>query len=406
MPTVSVIIPCYNQGQFVDDAVNSVLVQSYQDFEIIIVNDGSTDFLTNDLLSGYLKPKTRVITTENKGLAGARNTGISKAAGQFILPLDADDMIEPRYMEQAVSALEENPQVGIVYGGATLFGGVDTEWTLPNFTIERMLVDNIIYCSAFFRKEDWQAVGGYDTQMIYGWEDYEFWLGLIELGREVVKLSENQFCYRVASDSMIRSKEKWQKIAMFKRIYLKHQDLISKHIDVWINELLETRDLYHSSRLYVDCGAGISDTSSVMRKIEQGSRLITFDLCAYESIAVLRFDPVDTYCVVEIEKVRLRYLTGEVMVVENFQTNAAYQEDGVLLFDTRDPQLFFPTLTSEMLQGLSEVLIELRFVALADQALEYILRYQKGIISGGKGLKSKMKSSTKSFFSSLASPGK
>ena len=90
MPKISVIIPCYNQGQYVDEAVQSVLAQTYDDFEIIIVNDGSTDEFTNTLLSGYNNQKIKVITTSNQGLSEARNSGIRASAGEHILPPDAD----------------------------------------------------------------------------------------------------------------------------------------------------------------------------------------------------------------------------------------------------------------------------------------------------------------------------
>ena len=91
MMKVSVIIPCYNQGQYIEEAVKSVLAQTYQNFEIIIVNDGSTDEFTNKLLSDYDKQKTKVLHTDNQGLASARNNGIKVAKGKYILPLDADE---------------------------------------------------------------------------------------------------------------------------------------------------------------------------------------------------------------------------------------------------------------------------------------------------------------------------
>ena len=185
MATVSVIIPCYNQGQFVDEAVISVLDQGVEDLEIIIINDGSTDPYTNDILSDYKRENVTVIVTDNNGLAAARNTGIEVATGKYILPLDADDKIGQGYVEKAVSLLEKNPDLGIVYCQASLFGAVETDWDLPVYSLEAMLIDNVIFCSAFFRREDWLEVGGYDVGMIYGWEDYSFWLSLIERDREV-----------------------------------------------------------------------------------------------------------------------------------------------------------------------------------------------------------------------------
>ena len=189
MPKVSVIIPCFNQGAFLDEAVDSVLAQTFVDLEIIVVNDGSTDASTRHKLNTYRRDKTRVVTTDNQGLAAARNNGIAAAAGDYILPLDADDRIAPRYIEEAVAVLEAEPDTGIVYCQARLFGAVEADWLLPPYSIDEMLRDNVIFCSALFRRADWEPVGGYDTGMVYGWEDYEFWLSLIERGKAVRRQS-------------------------------------------------------------------------------------------------------------------------------------------------------------------------------------------------------------------------
>ncbi len=380
MATVSVIIPCYNQGQFVDEAVNSVLEQGFEDIEIIIINDGSTDSFTNHLLEGYDRANVRVIFTKNNGLAAARNGGIKAATGKYILPLDADDKIGPGYIEKAVDLLEKNSDLGIVYCRASLFGAVETDWDLPEYSLERMLIDNIIFCSAFFRREDWLAVGGYDVGMIYGWEDYSFWLSLIERGRQVYQIPEPLFIYRVASDSMVRSKEKWQKIEMFKRIFKRHQDLFSNNIEVWINALLDTRDVYYTSRLYVDCGEGLSDEKSVSRKIEHGTREIVFNVCDYNSIAALRFDPVDTYAILDLEKVILRYGSGKERIVQSFQCNELYADGSILIFDTEDPQCCFSELAPVDLKDVSEIVVYIRFQALAQSALEYLVEYQREMI--------------------------
>ena len=380
MPTVSVIIPCYNQGEFVDEAVESVLAQSYRDFEIIIVNDGSTDTLTNALLATYCREKTRVIVTANMGLAAARNNGIAAASGKYILPLDADDRIGPTYLEQAVAVLDGEPQVGIVYCHAMLFGAVATPWQLPPYSLERMLLDNLIFCSAFFRREDWQAFGGYDPGMIYGWEDYDFWLGLIEKGRKVVRLEDTLFYYRVASDSMVRSKEKWQKVAMFRRIYERHQQLFSENIESWIHILVDAKDKYFTSRLYVDCGAGISDQSSVGRKIEHGTRRIVFDLSRFSGISALRFDPVDTWAVLKIFSIRIGLRSGEEQEVTAMESNALYSHEGRLFFDSCDSQCFFPHLEMSAAADFVSLTVDLEFVALGEAALQEIVGHQKGLL--------------------------
>jgi O-antigen biosynthesis protein len=121
MPKISVIIPCFNQGQYVDGAVNSVLNQTFQDFEIIIVNDGSTDEFTVKKLHDYLKPKTRVIHTENRGLAAARNKGYQSSKGEFIQFLDADDTILPSKFEEQLNVFNRFPEIEVCYSDYKIY---------------------------------------------------------------------------------------------------------------------------------------------------------------------------------------------------------------------------------------------------------------------------------------------
>ncbi len=373
MATVSVIIPCYNQGHLLDEAVESVLNQTLQDFEIIIINDGSTDPFTNALLADYRKDKTTVLHTGNQGLAAARNNGIRQATGRYILPLDADDRIGPEYLEKAVQVLDSHADIGIVYCRARLFGAVETEWNLPAYSLSEMLQDNLIFCTALFRRSDWQMVNGYDPGMVYGWEDYDFWLSLIEKGRQVYQIPEYLFFYRVASDSMVRSKEKWQKVAMFKRIFERHPALFQQNIEVWIERLLIARERYHTSRLYIDSGSGISDSSSIGRKIEQGTTDISFRAVEGQNIKTLRFDPVDTFAVVEIKAIILENDAGRrELSVDTLTGNHCLRERNTLYFDTADPQIFLGCTPNE-LSGLKEVRVSLRFWALGEEALVLIV---------------------------------
>ncbi|MGA7277376.1 MAG: glycosyltransferase family A protein, partial [Desulfocapsaceae bacterium] len=272
MAKVSVVIPCFNQGAYLDEAVQSVLQQSYADLEIIIVNDGSTDALTIEQCNSYQESRIHTLNTDNQGLAAARNKGIAAAEGTYILPLDADDRIAAKYLEEAVAVLDSDPDIGIVYCKARLFGAVETDWGLPPYSLKEMLKNNVIFCSALFRKTDWELVGGYDAGMVYGWEDYDFWLSLIERNRGVKQLSGTYFFYRVSPDSMVRSKEKWQKIEMFKRIYQRHTQFIGEHIEIWIDAVLEFNEPTLTSRLYVNCGRGIEDRDSVARHIVSSTK--------------------------------------------------------------------------------------------------------------------------------------
>lgn len=238
MPLVSIVIPCYNHGIYINDALNSALSQTFNDYEIIIVNDGSTDPYTNDMLKKIDSPKTQVITTKNQGLVSARNTGIAAAKGELILPLDSDDKIYPTYLEKAVRVFQEDPSIGIVYCKARLFGAKKGAWDLPEFTLEELLHRNIFYVGSFFYKKDWHKVNGYNPNMVYGWEDWDFWLSLIELGIKPYKINEILFCYRVRKNSMAQNMTKEIQIKMRSQIFRNHQQLYANNIETIFERMI------------------------------------------------------------------------------------------------------------------------------------------------------------------------
>ena len=235
MPKVSIIIPCYNHGDYLNDAVESALDQTLQDFEVIIVNDGSTDASTIKQINAYDNPLIKVINIDNSGVSTARNTGIEKARSPYILPLDADDKIGNNYCKYAVDILDKNSSVGIVYCQAGNFGKKDGKWDLPKFSIQRMLSANIIFSAGFFRKSDWEKVGGYNSNMVHGLEDYDFWLSILGLGREVYQIPEIMFYYRmhkVKSHSRSKRMDNYQRIEAQQQIFQNQKELYTHHVDV------------------------------------------------------------------------------------------------------------------------------------------------------------------------------
>ena len=259
-PKVSVIVPCFNHGEYIDEAVDSILSQTLQNFEIIIVNDGSTDEYTINKLKSYNKPKCKVIHTNNLGPSSARNTGIKAASGEYILPLDADDKISFKYLEEAVKILDRESEIGIVYCEVELFGAKTGKWNLPDFSIERILLMNMIMCCALYRKSDYDKTTGYNPNMIYGWEDWDFWLSLIENGLGVYKLPDVHFFYRTKKENSREinlhlnvEKEKY----CLKTIYLNHYDFfinkIGNPIELYskLNNVLSSKD-YKIGRLILD----------------------------------------------------------------------------------------------------------------------------------------------------------
>ncbi|MEW6517687.1 MAG: glycosyltransferase family A protein [candidate division FCPU426 bacterium] len=230
MPLVSVIIPCYNDGLYLDEAVASVLNQTYPRMEIIVVDDGSTDRATCRLLKQYQRPHTTVFRIVHGGPARARNAGIARARGEYILPLDADDKIAPAYVKKAVEVMERDKGVGIVYCRARLFGAREEEWILPDYSFEKMLFDNVIFNSALYRKKSWKRAGGYNANMTDGMEDYDFWLSLLEQDeRQVVRINRIMFYCRVRKESRTtRMLRDGKEAEMFTRIFFNHPRLFGR----------------------------------------------------------------------------------------------------------------------------------------------------------------------------------
>jgi glycosyltransferase involved in cell wall biosynthesis len=205
IPLVSIIIPCYNYGLYLEEAINSALKQTYRNIEIIVVNDASTDLLTIEKLE-QLKdlPNIKIIHhNENKGISATRNTAIKASAGKYILPLDADDALDPETVDKTVDVLEHNANIGFVSMGTRFFGDVDDIYIPPKYNFYTLLYRNIVSPTSLFRKEAWQQVGGYNENFIYGYEDWEFWINLAKNGWHGFSIEEPLFHYRKHGKSMI-----------------------------------------------------------------------------------------------------------------------------------------------------------------------------------------------------------
>lgn len=228
-PKVSVIIPCFNQGKYINEAVQSVLHSTFSEFEIIIIDDGSTDNYTKELLFSFSQPKIKLISIENHGVATARNIGIKNSCGEYILPLDADDKISTAYLEEAVAVLDSNPNIKIVCGDIELFGAKKGKLLLPEHSMEMILAQNTIAVSSLFRRSDFDKTQGFNPNMIIGFEDWDFWLSLLENGGEVFKIDKTCFFYRIKRKSRNASFSSEQFSILRKQLYLNHKNLFSKY---------------------------------------------------------------------------------------------------------------------------------------------------------------------------------
>lgn len=201
---VSVVIPCFNHGEFLPDAAGSATAIGRNDIESIVVDDGSTDERTRSEMAVLSAKGVRVIRQENKGLAAARNAGVAASSGEYILPLDADNRLRSAYIEHGIRVLDANPEVGVVYGDAEYMGTRTGRWQVGSFDRNRLLYWNYIDACAMYRRSIWLQNGGYDgTMPVQGLEDWDFWLGALEHGWEFAYVPEVLFDYRMAEQSML-----------------------------------------------------------------------------------------------------------------------------------------------------------------------------------------------------------
>jgi glycosyltransferase involved in cell wall biosynthesis len=202
--TVSVVIPCFNHGEFLAEAVASVVNLRGCNIELIVVDDGSTDQRTREEMEKLAADGIKVIRQENKGLAAARNAAILASRGEYILPLDADNRLRPGWIGHGIPILESNSQVGVVYGDAEYFGARNGRWITGPFDPDRLLLWNYIDACALYRRSVWEQNHGYDgTMPVQGFEDWDFWLGALEHGWQFAYMPEVFFDYRYAVESMI-----------------------------------------------------------------------------------------------------------------------------------------------------------------------------------------------------------
>ena len=199
-PLFSVIIPCYNQGRFLSEAVTSVAAQAFADLEVIIINDGSPDD-TSEIARSLAESRPglniRLIEQANQGVAAARNAGIAVARGRWIVALDGDDILAEGFLAKVAEAAERDPRATAFTGAYREFGARESDWRLTRFDPERLKERGNILCCAPFRRTLWEAVGGYDPSHPWGAPDWHFWLKTLSAGLRLVCLPVPMLHYRI-----------------------------------------------------------------------------------------------------------------------------------------------------------------------------------------------------------------
>ena len=231
---LSVIIPFYNSGNFIYEALESIKKYCGQyNYETIIINDGSDDEKSLGILDELEETSEYIIIHQsNKGPGAARNAGCRIAKGEFLFFLDSDNKIKPEYIDKALTVLETQKDIGVVYSKAIPFGDKSRKSFVTNsFDIQSLLASNYIDMCSFIRKAVWQDVNGFDEDTrICSIEDWDLWLCIYEKGWDFFFIDEPLFFYRIRSESLMGTETKLSthkdRIAY---LYAKHSKLLVKY---------------------------------------------------------------------------------------------------------------------------------------------------------------------------------
>ncbi|WP_303317376.1 glycosyltransferase family A protein [Flavivirga abyssicola] len=251
---VSIIVPCYNQAHFLSVSLQSVLDQTYTNWECIIVNDGSPDN-TEEVASKWCDKdnRFRYIEKQNGGLSSARNKGVSMSRGAYILPLDSDDVIDKSFLSKLVPVLQKDDSLAIVSCYSKFFKG-DIENIVYKLkpkgsTIKNLLFENSLIATSLFRKKCWEQVGGYDEEMKNGFEDWEFWIAITKLGWEYKIVKDYLFYYRKSEASMLINTLENHRISNLEYVLNKHKELYKENYDNTIKYLFFLINMYRDTDL-------------------------------------------------------------------------------------------------------------------------------------------------------------
>lgn len=229
LPVVSIIIPIYNMEKFLGETIESVLASSYHAFEIVLMDDGSSDS-SLDIAKSYAEKDNRikVFTQQNSGVCKARNNAINLASGDLIFPLDSDDKISPDFLREAVTVILSDPEIKVVYSQAEFFGDKNGKWNLKPFSLRLLARRNMIPVSGLYWKKDWGKVGGY-CEEIRATEDWDFWISILKNGGKVVKLPSVGLYYRIRKGSK-RIADRKLKHFVIDTLNKRHRDFFNEQL--------------------------------------------------------------------------------------------------------------------------------------------------------------------------------
>lgn len=237
-----IVISYAGEREYISDALQSCFEQTVKTRITLVIDGVVTDskserVFLQDLSEriGFSNHLFQILVSAVSGPSALRNLGIDRSVCEFVLTLDADDRFGPKYVEEAEEIMGTNSNIGIVYGKARYFGLKNGVWHLPIFSKSKMALENQIYSSAVFRKDDWVVSGGYDEELIFGAEDWDFWLKILSLGREVHYLQDTTYFYYRQ-----RSKSRSEKFAqMHQEVSWTYNKIAENNLNFMKENLLE-----------------------------------------------------------------------------------------------------------------------------------------------------------------------
>lgn len=241
---VSIIIPCYNKSQYIGEAIESALNQTYSNIEIIVVDDGSTDD-SLEQIKRFVSKGITLVQQENQGVCVARNNAIRQSSGEYIVPLDADDILAPTYVERCIDCFLLHPDTTLVYTACSLIG--QRHGKMGNhYDYTTMLWYSLLPATSMYRRIDFDHTTGYNPNMLYALEDWDFYLSLLHECDHVEYIDECLFHYRILPNSRNTNINVHQE-DIFRQVYNNHRQLYEPYNDL----LLHANDRWHEyERLY------------------------------------------------------------------------------------------------------------------------------------------------------------
>lgn len=236
MSSVGVVVTAYDQGRTVEDAVLSALAQSHPVDEVVVVDDGSSDAESLEVLAGLPRlggttPVVRVLHQPNGGVSAARNAGIAALVTEVVAVLDGDDLWEPTFVERTLALLADDDDTVAASSWLSMFGVAQGVVEPTGGTVEAFLPRNAAPASALFRRAHWGEAGGYDESMRQGFEDWDFFLRLLRRdGSRVAVVPEPLLRYRThPASANVRSME--DRLARYAQVVANHRDTFAAHLE-------------------------------------------------------------------------------------------------------------------------------------------------------------------------------